>query len=432
VDLPRIRYTTTSDGLSLAYYIIGHGDATTVFILGLASHLELTWEVPGLRAIFVRLAGLGRLAVFDKRGLGLSERELGVGTLEYRVDDVRTIMDAAGFERANIVGISEGGSMAILFAATYPQRVERLVLVASYPWGGGEDSTAVRLAEATWGTGMYVRAAMGNTPKDPQVVERLERNIATPRAISALMRQNAVIDVRPILGDVRVPTLVINDRLDPIVPVAAGRYLARHIPGARFVEAKNGCHWGWGEHDNDEIIEEVVAFLGGERQSPGGDSGRVLATVLFTDIVGSTEQAVEMGDLEWRRRLDQYEAAARQAVVASQGRWVSFTGDGILAVFDGPGRAVACARHLREWTTEILGLATRSGLHVGEVEARGDDISGQAVHLAARIVTATAADEIWVSGVLPGLVAGSGLRFETRGAHTLKGFPGSTELFAVV
>jgi class 3 adenylate cyclase len=279
---------------------------------------------------------------------------------------------------------------------------------------------------------MYVRAAMGNTPKDPQVVERLERNIATPRAISALMRQNAAIDVRPILGHVRVPTLVVNDRLDPIVPVAAGRYLARHIPGARFLEVNNGCHWGWGEHDNDEIIDEVVAFLGGERQSPGDLGGRVLATVLFTDIVGSTGQAVEMGDLEWRRRLDQYEGAARDAVLASQGRWVSFTGDGILAVFDGPGRGVACARRLREWTTEALGLATRSGLHVGEVEARGDDISGQAVHLAARIMTATAADEIWVSGVLPGLVAGSGLRFETRGAHTLKGFPGSTELFAVV
>ena len=359
MDLPRIKYTTTSDGLSIAYYVTGHGDENTVIVMGLASHLELTWEIPGVRAVVTRLAEQGRVAMFDKRGLGLSERELGVGTFERRTEDIGTVMDAAGFDHANILGISEGGPMAVLFAATYPDRVDRLALVASFPWGGGEDTTAMALIEATWGSGTYARTAIGNAPKDPEVTGRLERNVATPMGISKLVRQNALIDVRPILGHVRVPTLVVHDRFDAIVPIAAGRHLARHIPEARLVEVANGWHWGWGEHDNDDIIDEIVAFVGGERRSPSDSSGRVLATVLFADIVGSTERAVDLGDLEWRRLLDRYETSARETVRKGRGRWINFTGDGIVAVFDGPGRGVECARELRDSASATLGLSTR-------------------------------------------------------------------------
>ena len=250
--------------------------------------------------------------------------------------------------------------------------------------------------------------------------------------ISKLVRQNALIDVRPILGHVRVPTLVVHDRFDAIVPIAAGRHLARHIPEARLVEVANGWHWGWGEHDNDDIIDEIVAFVGGERRSPSDSSGRVLATVLFADIVGSTERAVDLGDLEWRRLLDRYETSARETVRKGRGRWINFTGDGIVAVFDGPGRGVECARELRDSASATLDLSTRSAVHVGEVETRNDDISGQAVHLTARIMAAATANEIWVSSTVPGLVAGSGLHFESRGMHELKGFRDRSELFAVL
>jgi class 3 adenylate cyclase/pimeloyl-ACP methyl ester carboxylesterase len=432
VELPRIRYTTTQDGLSIAYYVTGHGEQNTVLLTGATSHLEVNWEIPGMRAGVVRLTELGRLAVFDKRGMGLSDRHSGVGTLELRMEDLRAVMDAADFERANLVAVSESGAMAILFAVTFPERVERLVLVAAFPYGGGKDNKAVPLVNATWGTGMFARACLGNAPKDPRVTERLERNVATPHGINELMRQNALIDVRPILGHVNVPTLVVNDRLDPIVPVAAGRYLASHIPGARFVEVANGCHWGWGEHDNDEILDEIVGFLGGETHfEPDVTSDRVLATVLFTDIAGSTERAVRLGDFEWRQILSRYEAAARDAVSARGGRWVRFTGDGFVATFDGPGRCLACA-HVTRQSASDLGLETRTGVHVGEIEIRNDDISGQAVHLAARVMSAARPNEIWVSSAIPGLVAGSGLTFESRGQHELKGFPEPVELYAVV
>jgi class 3 adenylate cyclase len=320
--------------------------------------------------------------------------------------------------------------MAILFAATYPSRVHRLVLIAAFPYGGGEDNDMIRLVESSWGTGMFMRAHFGNYPNDPPLLERFERNIATPRGISELMRRNAFIDVRPVLADVRVPTLVVHDHRDPVVPFAAGRYLARRIPGAKLVEVDNGYHWGWGEHDNDVVVDEVVAFLTGEPVRSEDLTDRVLATVLFTDIVDSTEVATEMGDHRWRVMLDSYESQAIDAVRHHRGRWVKSTGDGVLASFDGPARAIACAKEIRTCGHE-LGFATRSGLHTGEVEARGDDIAGLAVHIAARIVAAALPGEIWVSATIPGLVVGSTVTFQTRGHHELKGIALPVELLAV-
>jgi pimeloyl-ACP methyl ester carboxylesterase len=433
MELPRIRYARTHDDLSIAYFVLGRGERNMVFIMGAANHLEFNWEMPSLQALYRRLAAVGRLAVFDKRGLGLSDRHLGVGTLEERMDDVRSVMDAAGFAQADLIGASEGGAMAILFAATYPQRVRRLVLFGAFPYGGGLDDThdndLPRLIEASWGTGSAMRTYFGNYPNDPSLLERFERNVATPRGMAELVRRNCLIDVSPVLADVRVPTLVIHDRRDPVVPFEAGCQLAERIPGAKLVELDNGYHWGWREHDNDVMIDEAITFLTGERPPTDEAADRVLATVLFTDIVQSTELANQIGDQRWRGVLDGYESRAINAVRHHRGRWVKSTGDGVLASFDGPGRAIACAKEIRTCGQE-LGLATRSGLHTGEVEERGDDIAGVAVHTAARIVAAAAPGEIWVSATIPGLVVGSPVTFETRGEHQLKGLVKSMELFA--
>jgi class 3 adenylate cyclase len=431
VELPRIRYTLSHDGLSLAYYVIGRGDRDLVFINGSANHLELTWEIPGFRAVFTRLAAVGRLAVFDKRGQGLSDRDLGVGTLDDRMDDVRSVMDAAGFGRASLIGVSEGVPMAVLFAATYPDRVERLVLYGGFAYGGGPDADldAVRVVDASWGTGSFVRLAIANCPNDQALLQRFERNVATPRGMREFTRRNALIDVRPILPDVRVPTLVVHDRHDPLVSFAAGRQLARHIPDATLVDLDNGYHWGWGEHDNDAAIDEFVSFISGERVTTDDVSERVLATVLFTDIVDSTELAIASGDHRWRSVLDRYHSGGRDAVDRHRGHWVKSTGDGILAYFDGPTRAVICAREIRQLGLE-LGLTTRSGLHTGEVETHAGDVAGVAVHMAARIVAVATPGEIWVSATIPGLVVGSSLSFDSRGCHTLKGLADGVDILA--
>jgi class 3 adenylate cyclase len=285
------------------------------------------------------------------------------------------------------------------------------------------------MVEASWGIGVFMGAYFGNYPNDPPLLERFERNVATPRGMSELVRRNLLIDVRPVLADVRVPTLVVHDRRDPVVPFEAGCELARCIPRAKLVEIDNGYHWGWREHDNDVMIDEAISFLTDERPPSEDMTDRVLATVLFTDIVQSTELANEIGDQRWRGVLDSYESRAIGAVRHYRGRWVKSTGDGVLASFDGPARAIACAKEIRTCGHE-LGLATRSGLHTGEVEVRGDDIAGVAVHTAARIVAAAAPGEIWVSATIPGLVVGSPWTFETRGQHQLKGLVESMELLA--
>ena len=434
MELPRIRYVSSRDGLSLAYFVIGQGPRNVVFVNGVASHLEFNWEMPSLRALYLRLAAIGRLAVFDKRGLGLSDRQFGTGTLEDRMDDVRAVMNAAQFDRASVIGASEGAPMAILFAATYPDRVERLVLYGGFAYGGGPDADvdAARLAESMWGTGGYLRAAVGNAPNDPPLLQRFERNVATPRGINELMRLNALIDVRTVLADVRVPTVVIHERHDPMVPFSAGLQLSRCIPDATLVELDNGYHVGWGEHDNDVAFDEIVSFVSGQRTTSTNDvSDRVLATVLFTDIVGSTELLVAMGDHRWSDVLSRYHTSALELVRQYRGRWVHSTGDGILATFDGPARGVACAQAIRDRGIE-LGLTTRSGLHTGEVEVVGDDIRGIAVSFAARIVAVADPDQVWVSATVPGLVVGSSLTFKARGSYALKGLPGESELFTVL
>jgi class 3 adenylate cyclase len=342
-------------------------------------------------------------------------------------------MDAATFERASLIGASEGAPMAILFAATYPDRVERLGLYGGFAYGGGSDADldAFRVVEASWGTGSFVRLAIANCPNDPSLLQRFERNVATPRGMRELTHRNALIDVRPILPDVRVPTLVVHDRHDPVVAFAAGRQLARRIPNATLVELDNGYHWGWGEHDNDAAIDEFVSFVSGERVTSDDASDRVLATVLFTDIVDSTQLAVASGDHRWSGLLDRYLSSARDAVHRHRGHWVKSTGDGILAYFDGPARAVICASEIYQRGVE-LGLATRSGLHTGEVETHADDIAGIAVHVAARIAAVATPNEIWVSATIPGLVVGSSLSFETRGHHELRGLGDGVELLAAV
>jgi len=429
VERPEVRYATTTDGLTIAYSVFGRGPVDLVMVPGMASHLEYMWEAPSFARMYERLGAVARVILFDKRGTGLSDREVGDGSLEARMEDLRAVMDAVRAPLASLHGWSEGGPMAMLFAATSPERVARLSLMGSFPHGGGEDTPLWRSVAALWGTGLTMRNFFA-TPPPPEVLRRFEQTTATPRAMTRIASMNARIDVRPILDQIRVPTLVIHDRRDPVVPVEAGRYLAHRIPGAQYVELDQGLHVAWEEHEWDLVTDELVAFHTGarpDRPAPTGD--RVLATVLFTDIVDSTARAAALGDQSWRVLLDRHDELARAAIRRFRGQWVKSTGDGVLATFDGPGRAVECAKAIRDGAPS-LGLEVRAGLHTGEVERRGGDVSGLAVHLAARVLGCAAAGEVLVSPTIPGLVTGSPLAFRPRGRHALKGLPEPVELFA--
>lgn len=438
---PRTQYAR-SGGVNIAYQVVGDGSRDLVFVPGWISHLELIWEDPGFTRLVSRLASFRRLLVFDKRGTGLSDRvsEGELPTLEQRMDDLRAVMDAAHSERATLFGISEGGPMSLLFAATYPERTEALVVYGSYAhWIQGPDDPwalpreqherALRAFAETWGRPIGLHLMAPSVADDPDARSRWARFLrmgASPGVATALYRMNMEIDVRPVLASIRVPTLVLHRTGDRMIDVHLGRYLAEHIPGARLVELPGADHLAW-VGDVDALADETQEFLTGARPAPEAD--RILATVLFTDIVGSTERAAALGDRPWRDLLARFHEAARREIARFRGHEVDSAGDGLFATFDGPARAVRCALALGD-AVRPLGLELRTGLHTGECERLGEKVSGIAVHTGARVAALAGAGEVWVSSTVRDLVHGSGLRFAERGTHELKGIPGAWRLYA--
>ena len=438
---PETRYAK-SGNLSIAYQVVGDGPIDIVFVQGFVSHVELAWETPTFAGIYSRLATFSRLILFDKRGTGLSDRTVRMPTLEERMDDVRAVMDAAGSERAALVGISEGGPMSLLFSATYPERTEALVLWATfarnlrapdYPIGVDAEqvTAAYRFIQENWGQGHVLRnVSMQDAPDDPvvqQLLARYERNSATPTTAVETLRFGVEIDVRHILPAVRVPTLVVHHTDDPLVAIECGRYLAEHIPGAQMAELPGDFHLSAAGGDM-AMLDAIEEFLSrGPRRHP---VERILKTVLFTDIVASTERAVQLGDRSWRGLLDAHDAMVRREVERAAGSVVNTTGDGFLAAFDGPARAIRCAQAIRSHA-RALGLEIRAGLHTGECELRGDDLAGIAIHIGARVAGLAEPGEILATGTVRDLVAGSGIAFDDRGEQDLKGVPGTWRLLCV-
>jgi class 3 adenylate cyclase/esterase/lipase len=434
-----VRYARSGD-VHIAYRVFGEGPRDLVLIPGTLSHAEIFWDFPVNEYLLKRLTAFARVIVFDKRGQGLSDR-MAEQTLEERIGDVRTVMDAAGSARATIFGWSEGGSMSLMFAAAYPERTAALVLCGSFasikaePWSVSAERWTEFLAwlETHWGQGVLVPLNAPSRRDDAAFLAwfgRLERASASPGAVRALMRANYDIDVRPVLPVIQAPTLILHRVGDRTVPVEAGRYLAQHIRGARYVELPGDDHLlqAFDQTTLDLLIDEIEEFITGARSGPEPD--RVLVTVMFADIVGSTERAVAVGDRRWRELLDGYLGLARRQLERFRGREVDVAGDGLFAVFDGPARAIRCACALRD-AVHQLGLEVRVGLHTGECEVSGAKVSGIAVHTGARIAAAARPQEVLTSVTVRDLVAGSGIGFDDRGSHQLKGVPGDWRLFAV-
>jgi class 3 adenylate cyclase/esterase/lipase len=435
MDVPETRYARSGE-VRIAYQVTGDGPLDLVFVPGFVSNLELLGEMPEWAQFFARLAAFSRLIKFDKRGTGLSDRVAGIAPLEERMDDVRAVMDAAGSERAAVFGVSEGGAMSVLFAATYPDRAQALVLYGSYARASHllsdeQFNEEQELIDRTWGTGEYIlkRYMRGGMSDDAarQKFARFERQSASPSAVLAIRRMNREIDARHVLPSIRVPTLVMHRVGDSAVSVEHSRFLAANIPGAKYVELPGTDHIPFYDRDiSDRIVDEAEEFLTGSRTEVEPD--RVLATVMFTDIVDSTTRAAALGDRDWRRLLDRHDEAVRQEIARFRGRAVKSLGDGFLATFDGPARGVRCAAAIAE-RIRPLGIAVRSGLHTGEIELTRDDVAGIAVHTAARVAELAGGGEVLVSSTVKDLVAGSGLRFADRGSHPLRGLPEPLRLF---
>jgi pimeloyl-ACP methyl ester carboxylesterase len=429
--LPETRYALSGD-VNIAYQVMGDGPVDIIMVPGFMSHIEFRHELPGQTAFLRRLSSFARVVTFDKRGQGLSDRVSDAPSLEQRMDDVRAIMDAIGSQRATLFGHSEGCAMSALFAATYPERVSRLIL-----FGGYVKRSDMNIAEVVeqrvkvWGTGAMLKRLAPSLAADPAAVAqfaKFERLSASPGAVKSFTMLNYQIDVSSILPAVRVPTLVLHRQGDLQIPVEHGRELAARIPDAKFIEYPGGDHT-YATGDVEAVLGDIEEFITGHRESSSLDFERVLATVLFTDIVDSTRSAAAMGDQAWRRMLDSHDQLAIQTVEKHRGTLVKSTGDGILATFDGPGRAVRCALAFGTASQQI-GLPLRAGLHTGEIEIRGRDIGGIAVHAAARVMAQSQASEVLVSRVVTDLVAGAGLKFAERGSYELKGLPGRWDLFA--
>jgi class 3 adenylate cyclase len=439
---PETRYAKSGD-VSIAYQVVGDGPLDLVIVPGWISNVDFAWEDPLYGDWMRQLAAFSRVIVFDKRGTGLSDRDVGASTLEERMDDLRAVLAAVGSDRAAVVGFSEGGALSMLFAATYPGRVRALVLYATfarateapdYPEGveGRKSLDAIRHAlETAWGQGTTLELmfpAAKDNPRAREFMGRYERMCVSPRAGSAHLGWVADIDVRPVARTLQVPTLVVHRAGDRLIPVQAGRALAREIPMARYVELPGDAHPPW-IGDTAALVAEIQDFLTGSR-SATVEVERVLATVLFTDIVGSTERAVALGDRAWRDLLDRHHTVVRHEIERHRGREVGTAGDGFLATFDGPARAIRCAKGIRD-AVRSLGLDIRAGVHTGECERVDETIAGIAVHTGARVMAEAGPGEILVSSTVKDLVAGSGLNFRERGTHTLKGIPGKGRLLAV-
>lgn len=436
---PETKYARSGD-VHIAHQVIGDAALDLVHVPGY-QHLDVVWEWPFSSQLMQRLGSFSRLILFDKRGTGLSDPVplTALPTLEEWMDDVRAVMDAVGSERAAIMAFFEGGPMAMLFAATYPERTSALVLVNSYarlpraegyPWGVPPEvlEAALETSRALWRTGSLASWQVPSRADDPDFRDwwaRLERASASPGTFAAIARVNAQVDVRHVLPLIQAPTLVIHSRGNPWVRVGHGRYLAQNIAGARYVEVDSSDNvYGSDQAPYDDIEE----FLTGVRPVPL--QNRVLATVLFTDIVGSAKHASEVGDTRWRELLNSHHAIVRRESATSRGREVNTLGDGFLATFDGPARAIHCAHAILD-RVRGLGLDVRAGLHTGECDLSGEDIGGIAVTIASRVADLAAPGEVLVSSTVKDLVAGSGIRFVERGAHELKGVPEQWRLYAV-
>jgi pimeloyl-ACP methyl ester carboxylesterase len=440
---PQTRYAKSGD-VNIAYTVLGEGPLDLVLVHGWVQTFDARWEIEPIERFYQRLASFSRLILFDKRGTGLSDRVPpdNLPTLETRMDDMRAVMDEVGVERAAVLGHSEGGAMCALFAATYPERTQALVMSGSaartrwapdYPIGATDEviDDLVRTILDNWGVDVIRSLLEQLAPTiadDEELVQahtRAALRAASPAAAAALTRMSAMIDIRHVLPAIRVPTLVLH-RSDEVL-AEASRYLGERIPGARIVELPGNEHMPW-LGDQDAALDEIEEFLTGVRPHPALD--RVLATVLFTDIVGSTELAADLGDRRWRDLLEQHNSLVRRELGRFRGRELSTAGDGFLATFDGPARAVACAVSIRD-AARTLGLQIRFGLHTGELELAGSDVRGIAVHTGARVADIAGPGEVLTSSTVKDLVAGSGLEFEDRGSHQLKGVPGEWHLYAV-
>ena len=431
---PDTRYAKSGD-VHIAYQVFGEGPLNVVFAPPGFTNVEHWWDEPEVSRWLLRLASYARVVMFDKRGTGLSDRVADFPGLDQRMDDLRAVMDATGMEQAALLGISEGGTMSALFAATYPSRCRALVLCNAYPASTFADcrrwsnfstiSSVTGAAAAAWQSFAPSRV---NDPAFKRWWGRNERVSNSPAGAAAYARMNRLIDISDIVSTIRVPTLVIHRTDDRNVSVEGGRFLATHIPGSRYLEFPGVDHLPFVGDNADDIADAIEEFLTGSRAPVAVD--RVLATVLFTDIVGSTEKAAALGDHRWRDLLDTHHTAIRRTLSRFRGHEIKTTGDGVLATFDGPARGVRCACAIAD-EIRPLGIEVRAGLHTGECEVIGDDIGGIAVHIGARVAALAGASEVLVSGTVKDLVAGSGLRFGDRGNHSLKGVPGDWRIFAV-
>jgi class 3 adenylate cyclase len=439
---PDTRYARIAADSFVAYQVVGDGPIDLVYTSGWFGHVEAQWEYPALARFLERLASFSRLICFDRRGHGLSDPiDLDNITLEQWMDDVRVVMDAAGSERAALLGAGEGGPMSILFAATHPERTSALVLASTsasmarrpgYPWGmppAVQEAVIEGVQASYWDRSSAARfvGSLTSNEQDQLRLERLFRFATSPGMIQRLMRASIDVDVRDVLSAVRVPTLVTHRTDDRMRRVGGGRHLAAEIAGSKYVELAGVETHPW-SGDQDALVDEIEEFLTGIR--PSRDSDRVLATILFTDVVASTQLIAQSGDRKWRDLFEEHKRVVRRELERHRGREVNTAGDGFLATFDGPARAVRCALSIVDRVRE-LGLEVRAGVHTGEIEVALDDVTGIAVHIGSRVQDAAGAGEVMVSRTVVDLVAGSGLEFEDRGEHELKGVPGRFQLYAV-
>ena len=442
---PETHYARSGD-VSIAYQVVGDGPFDVVFVPPSVSNVELGWEVPNVRALLEQLASFSRLIHFDKRGTGMSDRVAGAPTLEARMDDVRAVMDAVGSERAALVGWSEGVAMSTLFAATYPERAWALVLYGAaarelraldYPWGPTEAEALRAIADdrAATGPSVFYEIARSGMPSgstaEIAALARMIRQSASPGAREALSRMNIQIDIRDVLPTIRVPALVLHNTGDRWVELERGRDVAQRIPGAAFVDFPIDGHIT-AAADLPPVVKEIARFLSDvwETARVAQEPDRVLATVMFTDIVGSTARATELGDAGWRKLLERHHLLIRRELARGRGKEVDTAGDGFFASFDGPARAIRCARGITVAVKE-LGVDVRIGLHTGECELIDGKVAGIAVHTGARVAAKASPGEVLVSSTVKDLVAGSGLTFEDRGTHSLSGIPGEWRLYSV-
>lgn len=438
---PETKYAKSGD-VSIAYQVVGNGPLDLLFVMGWVTNIEYMWEEPSLSNFLQRLASFSRLILFDKRGTGLSDKVSQLPTLELRMDDLRSVMDAAGSERAAIFGISEGGPMSAVFAATYPKRISHLILYGSYakriwapdyPWAPTPEERQkwFDILSHDWGgivdLDILAPSAMNDERFKKWWAAYLRRS-ASPADALTLAKMNTELDIRHVLPVIQVPTLIMHRKDDKDIDIGGSRYLASQIRGAKMVELTGDDHIIW-VGDTHRLLDEIEMFITGtlHEQEPE----RILATLLFTDIVSSTETATSLGDQRWHYLLNQHNEIVRKELTRYRGKEITTTGDGFLATFDGPARAIRCACAIRD-VLKQAGLTIRAGLHTGEIKLMEDNIGGIAVHICSRVMTKAADGEVLITSTVKDLVAGSGIHFESGGKHQLKGITGEWELYSVV